>query len=348
MQTSCEVDPRIRAVLPTMDAPFFQAGLAGYSDAAMRVIARRHGAPYCITEALLDRVLLAGGKGLARADLDVLADNVPASAEDHPLAGQIIGTEPNEMAEAGRLLAQMGYDVIDVNLACPVRKIARKCRGGHFLAHPDDAIEVLKAVRDAVPHHIPTTVKLRRGSDDSSEAADNFERIFIAHYDLGYCWATVHGRTVEQKYNGPSRWEFLRDLTAHHPDKIVFGSGDIWTAHDIFRMIEETGVKAVSVARGCIGNPWIFRQAREMMRGKDPTKPSIDEQREVLLEHFSLSAALHGENAAGKMMRKFGIKFAAHHPQAEEVKNEFIRVHTTADWRTVIDRWYAAEAVGAV
>jgi len=394
MRRPFEIDPRVRAVLPTMDAPFFQAGLAGYSDAAMRIIARRHGAPYCITEALLDRILLAGGKGLAKADLDVLADNVPASAEDHPLAGQIIGTEPDEMAAAGALLAGMGYEVIDVNLACPVRKIARKCRGGHFLAHPDDAIEVLKAVRDAVPHHIPTTVKLRRGSDDSNEAADNFERIFMALYDLGYSWATVHGRTVEQKYDGPSRWAFLRDLTARHPDKLIFGSGDIWTAADIFRMIEETGVQAVSVARGCIGNPWIFRQAREILekasrqqgieasrerqgasrpqgieatkapalpcRGgglldtstldcldASPTPPTIDEQREVLLEHFSLSVALHGENVAGKLMRKFGIKFAAHHPQAEAVKSEFIKVHTTADWQAVIERWYAAEVVAA-
>lgn len=339
-----------------MDAPFFQAGLAGYSDAAMRLIARRHGAPYCITEALLDRILLAGGKGLAKADLEVMADNVPASAEDHPLAGQIIGTEPQEMAAAGRLLAGMGYDVIDVNLACPVRKIARKCRGGHFLAHPEDAIDVLKAVRDAVPHRIPTTVKLRRGSDDSSEAADNFERIFIALYGLGYRWATVHGRTVEQKYNGPSRWEFLRDLTRRHPEKIIFGSGDIWSAGDIFRMIEETGVQAVSVARGCIGNPWIFRQAREIMssvehglpaRASGPTPPTLDEQREVLLEHFSLSVGLHGENVAGKLMRKFGIRLAAHHPQSEQVKNEFIKVHTTADWRAVIERWYAAEPVMA-
>ncbi len=328
-----------------MDAPFFQAGLAGYSDAAMRIIARRHGAPYCITEALLDRMLLQGGKGLAKADLDVLADNVPATAEDHPLAGQIIGTEPHEMAAAGALLAGMGYEVIDVNLACPVKKIARKCRGGHFLSHPEDAIEVLKAVRDAVPDHIPTTVKLRRGSDDSNEAADNFERIFIALYELGYSWATVHGRTVVQKYIGPSRWAFLRDLTARHPDKIVFGSGDIWTAPDIFRMIEETGVKAVSVARGCIGNPWIFRQARQIMAGQSPTAPTIEEQRDVLLEHFSLSVAEHGEYAAGKLMRKFGIKFSDHHPQPEAVKNEFIKVHTIAQWKAVLDRWYVPQAV---
>ncbi|MFG0331145.1 MAG: tRNA dihydrouridine synthase [Phycisphaerales bacterium] len=334
------VDDRVRRAVPAFDAPFFQAGLAGYSDAAMRIIARRHGAPYCVTESLLDRLLIQGGKGRAKADLDALAANVPGGEEDHPIAGQIIGTHPDEMAEAAALLAGMGYDTIDVNLACPVRKIARKNRGGHFLAHPIDAREVLHAVREAVPSSIPTTVKLRRGYDDSAESTDRFERIFNSVYELGYSWATVHGRTVEQKYIGPSNWEFLRDLCSRHPDKVIFGSGDIWSALDIFRMIEYTGVKAVSVARGCIGNPWIFRQARQLIAGSKPTEPSIAEQRDTLLAHFELSVAEHGEQLAGRLMRKFGIKFSARHPQGEEVKMRFIRVKSLNDWRAVIEEYY--------
>src|SRR5205823_8846195 len=94
------VDPRVRAVVPGFDAPFFQAGLAGYSDAAMRIIARRHGCPFCVTEALLDRLLLAGGRGFAKADLGELEDNVPGGTEDHPLAGQIMGSDPREMGAA--------------------------------------------------------------------------------------------------------------------------------------------------------------------------------------------------------------------------------------------------------
>ncbi len=335
-----EVDPRITALLPGFDAPFFQAGLAGYSDAAMRLIARRHGCPYCITEAMLDRILLSGGKGLERADLEVLADNVPGGAEDHPLAGQIMGTEPGEMAQSAALLSEMGYDVIDVNLACPVRKIARKCRGGHFLAHPADALEVLRAVREAVPHSIPTTLKLRRGSDDSPEAALNFERIFDGAYELGYAWATVHGRTVEQKYIGPSRWEFLRDLVSRYPDRLIFGSGDIWEAMDIFRMRRFTGVHAVSVARGCIGNPWIFTQARQIAAGTTPTAPTIAQQREALRQHFDLCCAVNGEKQAGRLMRKFGIKFSRHHPREEEVKMAFVRVTTLAEWHAVLDAFY--------
>ncbi|NOG52944.1 MAG: tRNA-dihydrouridine synthase [Planctomycetes bacterium] len=334
------LDARIAAVLPAMDAPFFQAGLAGYSDAAMRLLARRHGCPLCVTEALLDRLLLDGGKGLLKADLHHLARTVPDGAADHPIVGQIIGTQPDSMAAAAGILVDFGYDVIDVNLACPVKKIARKCRGGHFLANPQDAIAVLDAVRRAVPPEIPTSVKLRRGSDDSDESVDHFDTIFNTAYDLGYAWTTVHGRTVSQKYNGPSNWMFLRRLVERHPDKLVFGSGDVWSAHDIFKMIAMTGVQAVSVARGCIGNPWVFRQARELMAGRDPQPPTLTEQRRVLEDHFELCLAEHGPRMAGRLMRKFGIMFSRHHPTPDTVKQQFINVTNPDDWRRVLDDHY--------
>ncbi|MFZ4574970.1 MAG: tRNA dihydrouridine synthase, partial [Phycisphaerales bacterium] len=410
------IDPRIRALVPAFDAPFFQAGLAGYSDAAMRIIARRHGCPFCVTEALLDRTLLAGGRGFVKADLGELHDNVPGGEEDHPLAGQIMGSDPREMAASAvkmieqgrrtdkeyRLMAyevqgvlpsthasarqhlrlpggqqvgfwppesdlkhgiteprleprvvgdpdQTSFEVIDVNLACPVKKIEKKARGGHWLAEPEGAIAILKAVREALPSRVVCTVKLRRSFDDTPEMAANFDRILSATADLGYAWATVHGRTVEQKYIGPSRWDILRDIVARHPKMIVFGSGDIWQASDIFAMLEYTGVSAVSVARGCIGNPWIFRQARAMLRGEPPSPPSLAEQRGVLEEHFRLLMAVcremrHGEEQAGKLIRKFGIRFAEHHPRGEAVRLEMIRVKGLADWRAVLERWYGEAA----
>jgi len=343
------IDPRIPARIPGFDAPFFQAGLAGYSDGAMRLIARRHGCPYCVTEALLDQTLINGGKGRTREDPDVLAEecgtgdidgNRAAGLDDHPIAGQVMGTYPDQMAEGARILSSMGYESIDVNLACPVKKIRRRTRGGHFLRAPDDAIAILRAVREALPDDVVTTLKIRRAYDDTDEMAANFERIFNSAYEIGFAWATVHCRTVEQKYNGPGRWPFLRELTRRHPEKIIFGSGDVWTANDIFAMLELTGVHAVSVARGCIGNPWIFRQARQLMAGERPTAPTLLEQRRALQDHFELSVALHGENAASRMMRKFGIKFSVHHPEPESVRQAFIRCRSVEDWLGVIDAAY--------
>jgi tRNA-dihydrouridine synthase len=239
----------------------------------------------------------------------------------------------------------LAFETIDVNLACPVKKIKSKARGGHWLAEPDGAIEILEAVRAMVPRSMPVTVKLRRSFDDTPEMVAAIDRILAAAARLGYAWATVHARTVQQKYIGPSRWDLLRDLVRRHPDIAIFGSGDIWSAGEIFRMVEYTGVVGAAVARGCIGNPWIFRQARDMMAGRDPRPPTLAEQRAVLEDHFRLLMAVNakmrqGEDATSKMMRKFGIRFAAHHPDPDRVRRGFIAARSEADWRAVLSSDY--------
>ncbi|QDU33453.1 putative tRNA-dihydrouridine synthase [Poriferisphaera corsica] len=342
------------------ELPFYQAGLAGYSDYAMRMVARKHGCPYCITEAMLDHFLINGGKGLEVAEL---------REDDHPICGQLMGSHADEIAAGAKILDGLGYDVIDVNIACPQKKIKRKSRGGHLLSVPDEAIEILKAVADAVEGSRPLTVKMRRAFDDSNEALDGFHKIFQAAIELGYSGVTVHGRTVEQKYIGPSTWESLRKIVdeyghehvrhaaTKHQKFMIGGSGDIWQTSDIFAMIEQTGVDVVSVARGCIGNPWIFEQARAMAQRKKGggqgvgdkqggDAPRIYEQRDVLLEHFELSMQLYGEQQAARMMRKFGIRFSRHHPEGEQIKAAFIKVKGLDAWQGVLDEFYAVDGVG--
>src|SRR5438128_2303563 len=163
--------------------PFCQAGLAGYSDRAMRVVARRRGCPYAVTEALLDTIMLNGGEGLRRS--------IDINDEDHPVAGQIIGSDPDQMARAACLLEQAGYDVIDLNFACPVKKIKNKARGGHMLRDIERGVAILKTVRDALDPNTPTTVSLRRGFDDSSESADTFEELFEAAFGNSYAAVRV-------------------------------------------------------------------------------------------------------------------------------------------------------------
>ncbi len=341
------VDPRITSRVRGFDVPFYQAGLAGYSDGAMRLIARQHGCPFCVTEALLDRTLICGGKGRRKEDPDILSEEWVAiegdrvsSLVDHPIAGQVIGTNPDEMAKGASILVEMGYDVIDVNLACPVKRVRRRNRGGYFLSFPKGACEILTEVRSAVPENIPTSVKLRRGWDDTELSKNNFYNIFDHAYSAGYSWTTVHPRTVEQRYRGPSDWLFLSELTTRRPDALVFGSGDIWCAADIFRMMKQTGVHGVSVARGCIGNPWIFTQARKLMAGSYPHHPTIEEQRTVLLEHLFLCNQLHGEKKGSRLMRKFGIQFSKFHPETDEVKQGFIKAESIKEWKNVIEKFY--------
>ena len=139
---------------------------------------------------------------------------------------------------------------------------------------------------------------MRRGIDDSQESRDAFFEILDGARTAGLAAATVHGRTVEQRYIGPSRWEFLGDVKAHVGDSMrILGSGDLFCAEDCLRMIHETGVDGVTVARGCIGNPWIFQQARALAeRSPLPEPPTLHQQAAVMRDHFTLCEQTYTEN----------------------------------------------------
>ena len=176
--------------------PIVQAALSGYSDLPMRVIARRHGAAYSICEVMLDQFLLALSKRQkTKHFLDIHPD-------EHPVGGQLMGAEPEQFAAGALKLVDAGFDVIDVNFGCPVKKVLGRCRGGFHLSQPTVALEVLARTRESVPDYIPVTVKMRRGIDDSNESRDKFFTILDGAMAIGLAAATIHGRTVEQRYVG--------------------------------------------------------------------------------------------------------------------------------------------------
>jgi tRNA-dihydrouridine synthase len=305
----------------------------------MRLVARRRGCVYAVTEALLDITLCNGGEGL-RKSIDI-------NDEDHPIAGQIIGSEPETMARAGGILAEAGYDVIDLNFACPVKKIKNKARGGHMLLDVERAVAVMRAVRERLGGRT-ITVSLRRGYDDGCESEDRFFQVVEEAWSLGFAAARVHARTVEQKYLGSARWSFLTELKRRYPSKTIFGSGDVFTAEDAVRLYRETRVDMVWIARGAIGNPWIFGHAVRRLAEPDAVipPPTIGEQREALADHFGIAIQIHGESMAARRMRKMGIKYSRFHPLGGEVKREFIEVQSLRDWRSVLDRWYGQDGTG--
>ncbi len=322
--------------------PVVQAALSGYSDWPMRVIARRHGASYSLCEVMLDQFLVS------LKDRKRTQHFLYNTQEEQPVAGQLMGAEPEQFALGAQKLVEAGFAVIDINFGCPVKKVLGRCRGGFHLSQPEIAIEVVRRTRDQVRSDIPVTIKMRRGIDDSAESRDNFYQILDAAFDYGIAAITVHGRTVEQRYVGPSRWDFLTEVKRHvGPDRMILGSGDLFSADDCVRMMRETGIDGVTVARGCIGNPWIFAQAQALLHGDPmPPPPTVFEQREVMLEHFRLAEQLYGPERAGVPMRKFGIKYAASHPQGETVRNAFARVKNFEEWRVALDTWYSVDAAG--
>jgi nifR3 family TIM-barrel protein len=319
--------------------PVVQAALSGYSDLAMRVIARRLGASYALCEVVLDRTVLQGGKASRRY--------LHVSDEEHPVGGQLMGSDPAEFGPAAKELAAAGFDVIDINFGCPVKKVLGRCRGGFLLSRPEIALDIVSRVRDAVPADRPVTVKMRRGIDDTSRSREQFDMIFDGAFDRGVAAITVHGRTVEQRYVGRSRWSFLAEVKKRAGRRTVLGSGDLFTPHDCIEMLRQTQVDGVTVARGAIGNPWIFSQVRRLAAGLPlAAPPSLHEQREVIREHYRLAATILPDDVCGRQMRKFGIKYARLHPHSLAVRDAFVAVKCNSDWSAVLDRWYCDDLPG--
>jgi len=309
--------------------PVVLAALAGYSDLAYRRICRRLGAQYCTTEMMLDRMLIQPGRQQRR-----MARTEPG---DHPVAGQLVGNKPDEMAGAAKALEEMGFDAIDLNFACPVRKALGRQRGGFLMSKPEQAVAIIRAVCAAAGK--PVTLKLRQKFADA-DSEDAFWRIAEAAFDAGAAAICAHARSVEQKYAGPADWDFLARVKAHFHDKIILGSGDVLTPARALEMLEQTGVDAASAARGCLGNPWFFRQVRDLAEGREPYQPDLAEQRAVMIEHLEGAVDLYGPLKGPKHMRKFGIKYARLHPGPKQVRMAFVAVRKPEDWHEVLRLYY--------
>lgn len=341
MNTIAELQP-LHIGNVSIGFPVVQAALSGYSDLPMRVIARRHGASYTVCEVMLDQFLLAlTKKQKTKHFLDIHPD-------EHPVGGQLMGAEPEQFSAGALKLVEAGFDIIDVNFGCPVKKVLGRCRGGFHLSQPEVAIEILQRTRDMVPDSIPVTVKMRRGIDDTQESRDHFFQILDGAMDAGLAAVTVHGRTVVQRYIGPSRWEFLGDVKQHVGDKLkVLGSGDLFCAEDCLQMIGQTGIDGVTVARGAIGNPWIFDQAIALSKGKTlPPPPTLHEQAAVMREHFTLCEQTYTPERAPILMRKFCIKYSQSHPDHEAARLRFAKIKSREDLESVLTEFYAEDGPG--
>jgi tRNA-dihydrouridine synthase B len=316
-----------------VDFPVVLGALAGYSDLPYRLVCRSLGAPYCTTEAMLDRQVLLEGKLRKRL--------VRLDPADHPVAGQIMGVDPETMAEAAEALGRMGFDVVDLNFACPVKKVVSHKRGGALMNDPGRALATVRAVIAAVPGR-PVTLKLRRGFKDGEGSREAFWTIARGAFEAGAAAIAVHARTVAQKYTGRADWGFLADVKREFPDRTVLGSGDVMHPADALRMLAETGVDGVLAARGAIGNPWFFEQARDLAAGRAPRQPGLEEQRAIIYRHYRLACEATDPRRGLKILRHFSLQYAKMHPRRTDLRNALVTVRTEDEWRAVIDAFYAA------
>ena len=318
----------------TLDVPFFQAPLSGYSDHAMRKLARQFGCPFALADMMLAKSMV---------NPKVLAKPLFRPGQDeHPVGAQILSKTPKTMAQAARALVDVGYDLIDLNFACPAPKVLRRGRGGALLDDPDTVIDILKAVQDAVT--CPILVKLRVGVDHTPQSLDRFWEIVTRSIEQRVDALVIHGRTVSDKFRSRADWDILAEAKHRFPAATIVGSGDIFDPPATLDLMKQTGLDGFVVARGAVGNPWIFRDLRCVWEGRPvPPPPSLAEQRLVMLEHLQGTLQGYPEQLGVGHFRKFAVGYARRHPKRKQVVVTLLKAKTRAEVEAAINIWYKDE-----
>ena len=247
-----------------LDSPVALAPMAGVTDLPFRILCREQGCGLMCTEMVSAKALLYKNR-----NTKPLLETKP---EERPVAVQLFGSDPDIMSEMALMLEEGPYDIIDVNMGCPVPKIVNNGEGSALMKNPKLAGEILSAMTRKLKK--PVTVKFRKGFNDESVNAVEFAKMAE---QSGAAAVAVHGRTREQFYSGKADWDIIRQVKEAVRIPVI-GNGDIFTPQDAGRMMEETGCDGVMVARGAKGNPWIFRRIDHYLKtGEVLPKPKPEE-----------------------------------------------------------------------
>ena len=274
------------------------APLAGVSDRAFRRVCRACGADFTVSEMVSAKALCYEQRKKIAGERSVSGQLASVMRDELPMAVQIFGSEPDFMAEAARMIEANEYlgcmsevppSAIDINMGCPVKKVTGNGEGSALLKNPKLIGEIVSAVAKAVS--IPVTVKIRAGWDSTSINAPEVAKIIE---DAGASMITVHARTREQMYE-PGVDRSVITAVKRAVSIPVLGNGDIYTAADALSMMEETGCDGVMIARGAMGNPWVFSEICAALDGRDYTPPPMAEKFEVALAQVKEMITEKGE-----------------------------------------------------
>ncbi len=269
-----------------IEPAFGVAPMAGMTDTAFRRLVKRHGGCGLVVSEMVS------SEGLVRG-IDRTLEYAEYTEEERPVSIQIFGGDPAKMADAAQIVEGMGADVVDINMGCPVPKIAKHNAGCSLMREPAHAASIIGAMAKAV--RIPVTVKMRAGWDADEINAPVLARMAA---DAGAAAVTVHGRTAKQAYTGSSDWHLIAQVARGLPIP-VFGSGDCVEPGEIIRRFDGTGVSGVLVGRGVLRNPWILAQASDLLAGR-PARAISDERRgQFLLDYIELLLRERVDEAEG-------------------------------------------------
>jgi nifR3 family TIM-barrel protein len=303
--------------------------MADCTNIAFRLIARAQGLQLAFTEMISAEALARENKRTLPLIRRVLGDK--------PLGAQLVGHNPVSMGKAAAMIEALGFDILDLNCGCPVRKITGPGAGSALLQHPDIAEKIFQNVMAHVKK-IPVTVKMRTGFTDASGK----EALCLARLaeKNGLAAVTVHGRTRAQGYAGKADWTAIK-LVKHSVKIPVFGNGDIFTPEDAKRMMETTGCDGVAIGRGALGNPWLYAGIRAILAGKAPAEPSFEEKKRVLLEHIRLEIKYEGKKTGVLQSRKIAAWYFKGCPNVAQFRNKINQAASPEELRSLVTSFNA-------
>ena len=275
----------------SLDNRVFLSPMAGVTDLPFRLICKQKGCGMLYTEMINAKALCYNDENTKK--MTKIED------EEHPIAIQIFGSEPEYMGRAAEILNSHPNEILDINMGCQAPKVIKKGDGSALMKNPKLAEEVMRAVVENSTK--PVTLKIRKGWDDNSVNAVEIAKIAE---QAGISAVAIHGRTREQYYSGKADWDIIKEIKESISIPVI-GNGDVFEIDDAINMLEKTNCDAIMIGRGAQGNPWIFKRINHYMQtGEILPNPTAEEKINTAIEHMKLAVAEHGEYVAVREMRK--------------------------------------------